>query len=106
MVRNKRQHGIRVAGDAMNIILCKHIFNSFCITTIGKDVAAACLFSSQASVQVSLDAIQVMGGRGYRNDESPGRLLRDAKIYEIGGGTNEIRRIVIARDLLSAAAKK
>ena len=74
--------------------------------SIGKDVAAACLFSSQASVQVSLDAIQVMGGRGYRNDEIPGRLLRDAKIYEIGGGTQEIRRIVIARDLLSAVTKK
>jgi isovaleryl-CoA dehydrogenase len=76
--------------------------------SLGKDVAAACLFASQASVQVSLDAIQIMGGRGYRNDEIPGRLLRDAKIYEIGGGTNEIRRIVIARDLLkeSAPAKK
>jgi len=74
--------------------------------TLGKDVAAACLFASQASVQVSLDAIQVMGGRGYRNDEIPGRLLRDAKIYEIGGGTQEIRRIVIARELLSAAAPK
>jgi len=67
---------------------------------IGRDVAAACLFSSHSSVQVALDAIQVMGGRGYRNDEIPGRLLRDAKIYEIGGGTNEIRRIVIARELL------
>lgn len=72
--------------------------------SIGKDVAAACLFSSQASVQVSLDAIQIMGGRGYRNDEIPGRLLRDAKIYEIGGGTNEIRRIVIARELLKDSA--
>lgn len=72
--------------------------------SIGKDVAAACLFASQASVQVSLDAIQIMGGRGYRNDEIPGRLLRDAKIYEIGGGTNEIRRIVIARDLLKESA--
>ncbi|MCI0507187.1 MAG: acyl-CoA dehydrogenase family protein [Gammaproteobacteria bacterium] len=72
--------------------------------SIGKDVAAACLFSSQASVKVALDAIQIMGGRGYRNDEIPGRLLRDAKIYEIGGGTNEIRRIVIARDLLKESA--
>jgi len=68
--------------------------------SIGRDVAAACLFASHSSVQVALDAIQVMGGRGYRNDEIPGRLLRDAKIYEIGGGTNEIRRIVIARELL------
>ena len=49
---------------------------------------------------MALDANQIMGGRGYMNEEVPGRLLRDAKIYEIGGGTNEIRRIVIARDLL------
>ena len=74
--------------------------------SIGRDVAAACLFSSQSSVQVALDAIQIMGGRGYRNDEIPGRLLRDAKIYEIGGGTNEIRRIVIARELLKESAPK
>jgi len=72
--------------------------------TIGRDAAAACLFASQAAVQLSLDAIQVMGGQGYMNDNIPARLLRDAKIYEIGGGTNEIRRLVIARELLKAAA--
>jgi len=67
---------------------------------IGRDTAAACLFASQAAVQLSLDAIQIMGGQGYINENIPGRLLRDAKIYEIGGGTNEIRRLVIARELL------
>ncbi len=72
----------------------------------GRDSAACCLFSSQAATAMALDAIQIMGGRGYMNDEVPGRLLRDAKIYEIGGGTNEIRRIVIARDLLKAGGKK
>lgn len=70
----------------------------------GRDAAAACLFSSHAATQMALDAIQIMGGRGYMNEEVPGRLLRDAKIYEIGGGTNEIRRIVIARDLLKEYA--
>lgn len=69
----------------------------------GRDTAASCLFSSSMATQIALDAIQVMGGRGYMNEEIPGRLLRDAKIYEIGGGTNEIRRMVIARDLLKAA---
>ena len=70
----------------------------------GRDAAAACLFSSQAATQMALEAIQIMGGRGYMNEEVPGRLLRDAKIYEIGGGTNEIRRMVIARDLLKEYA--
>jgi isovaleryl-CoA dehydrogenase len=74
--------------------------------TVGRDVAAACLFASQSSVQASLDAIQIMGGRGYMNENIPGRLLRDAKIYEIGGGTQEIRRIVVARDLLKESAPK
>ncbi len=69
----------------------------------GRDAAASCLFASQAATQLALDAIQIMGGRGYMNEELPGRLLRDAKIYEIGGGTNEIRRIIIARELLKAS---
>ncbi|MFV2057653.1 MAG: acyl-CoA dehydrogenase family protein [Thiohalomonadales bacterium] len=71
---------------------------------LGHEAAAACLFASTAAVQVSLDAIQLMGGIGYTNDEIPARLLRDAKIYEIGGGTNEIRRLVIARELLKQQA--
>jgi len=64
-----------------------------------RDAAAACYFSSECSTAVALDAIQIMGGRGYMNEEIPGRLLRDSKIYEIGGGTNEIRKMIIARDL-------
>jgi len=67
--------------------------------TRNRDAAAACLFSSECSTAVALDAIQLMGGRGYMNEEIPGRLLRDSKIYEIGGGTNEIRKMIIARDL-------
>lgn len=65
-----------------------------------RNAAAACYFASEASTAVALDAIQIMGGRGYMNEEIPGRLLRDSKIYEIGGGTNEIRKMIIARDLL------
>lgn len=71
-----------------------------------RDAAAACLFSSESSTAVALDAIQIMGGRGYMNEEIPGRLLRDSKIYEIGGGTNEIRKMIIARDLMKSVAKK
>jgi len=67
--------------------------------TRNRDAAAACLFSSESSTAVALDAIQILGGRGYMNEEIPGRLLRDSKIYEIGGGTNEIRKMIIARDL-------
>jgi isovaleryl-CoA dehydrogenase len=62
--------------------------------------AAACLLAaSERAVQVSLEAIQAMGGAGYLNDVAAGRLLRDAKLYTIGAGTAEIRRIVIGRDL-------
>jgi len=68
--------------------------------TRNRDAASACLFSSECSTAVALDAIQLMGGRGYMNEEVPGRLLRDSKIYEIGGGTNEIRKMIIARDLM------
>jgi len=70
-----------------------------------RDAAAACLFSSECSTSVALDAIQLMGGRGYMNEEIPGRLLRDSKIYEIGGGTNEIRKMIIARDLTKPIKK-
>ncbi len=69
-------------------------------TSRSRDAAAACLFASESAVTTALDAIQILGGRGYMNEEIPGRLLRDAKIYEIGGGTNEIRRMIIAKALL------
>ncbi|XP_020278104.1 isovaleryl-CoA dehydrogenase, mitochondrial isoform X2 [Pseudomyrmex gracilis] len=62
-----------------------------------KDCAAALLFSSEKAVKTALDALQILGGNGYINDYSTGRLLRDAKLYEIGAGTCEIRRIVISR---------
>jgi isovaleryl-CoA dehydrogenase len=64
-----------------------------------KDCAAVLLYSSESATQVALQAIQALGGNGYINEYDTGRLLRDAKLYEIGAGTTEIRRIVIGREL-------
>lgn len=65
------------------------------------DPAACLLQSSSNAVKVALEAIQALGGNGYINQFSAGRILRDAKLYEIGAGTNEIRRMLIGRELLS-----
>ena len=64
-----------------------------------RDCAAVVMFASEAATQVALDAIQCLGGNGYTNDYPVGRILRDAKLYEIGGGTNEIRKGIIAKEL-------
>lgn len=64
-----------------------------------KDCAGVALYCSEAATQVALDAIQCLGGNGYVNDYPTGRMLRDAKLYEIGGGTSEIRRLIIGRAL-------
>lgn len=64
-----------------------------------KDCAGVIMYCSEAATQVALDAIQCLGGNGFTNDYPTGRLLRDAKLYEIGAGTNEIRRLVIGRAL-------
>lgn len=64
-----------------------------------KDAAALLLFASENAVKVSLEAIQTLGGNGYINEFPTGRLLRDAKLYDIGAGTNEIRRMLIGREL-------
>ena len=64
-----------------------------------EDAAGAILFSAERATQVALDAIQCLGGNGYINDYPAGRLLRDAKLYEIGAGTSEIRRMLIGREL-------
>ncbi len=63
------------------------------------DAAACALLASRNAVNVSLEAIQSLGGNGYMNDSVASRLLRDSKIYEIGGGTNEIRKMLIGREL-------
>ncbi|XP_011690077.1 PREDICTED: isovaleryl-CoA dehydrogenase, mitochondrial [Wasmannia auropunctata] len=62
-----------------------------------KDCAAVIMYISENATKAALDAIQILGGNGYTNDYATGRLLRDAKLYEIGAGTSEIRRIVISR---------
>ncbi|TGY90726.1 isovaleryl-CoA dehydrogenase [Marinicauda algicola] len=67
--------------------------------TARKDAAGAILFAAEAATQSALDAIQILGGNGYINEYPTGRLLRDAKLYEIGAGTSEIRRWLIGREL-------
>ncbi|MCP5471799.1 MAG: isovaleryl-CoA dehydrogenase [Sinobacteraceae bacterium] len=68
------------------------------------DAAAAILFAAEKATQVALEAIQALGGNGYVNDCPAGRLLRDAKLYEIGAGTQEIRRMLIGRELFAKSA--
>jgi isovaleryl-CoA dehydrogenase len=67
--------------------------------TTRKDAAGAILYASERATWMSLEAIQILGGNGYINDYATGRLLRDAKLYEIGAGTSEIRRWLIGREL-------
>ena len=68
-----------------------------------KDAAACILFCAESATRAALDAIQLLGGNGYINDYPTGRLLRDAKLYEIGAGTSEIRRMLIGRELFGEA---
>jgi len=69
--------------------------------TSRKDAAGVILYCAEKATQVALDAIQLLGGNGYINEYPTGRLLRDAKLYEIGAGTSEIRRMLIGRELFS-----
>ena len=71
--------------------------------TTRQDAAGAILMSSEQATRMALDAIQLLGGNGYTNDYAAGRLLRDAKLYEIGAGTSEIRRMLIGRELFGKA---
>ena len=64
-----------------------------------EDAAGVLLFASEKAVQIALETIQILGGNGYINDYPAGRLLRDAKLYDIGAGTNEIRRMLIGREI-------
>ncbi|MDH6230029.1 isovaleryl-CoA dehydrogenase [Mesorhizobium soli] len=68
--------------------------------TTRKDAAGCILYAAENATQMSLDAIQLLGGNGYINDYPTGRLLRDAKLYEIGAGTSEIRRWLIGREIM------
>ncbi len=69
--------------------------------TTREDAAGAILYAAERATQIALDAIQLLGGNGYTNDYPVGRLLRDAKLYEIGAGTSEIRRMLIGRELFA-----
>ena len=72
--------------------------------TSRKDAAGAILYAAEAATRMALDAIQILGGNGYINEYPTGRLLRDAKLYEIGAGTSEIRRMLIGRELFAKTA--
>jgi isovaleryl-CoA dehydrogenase len=72
--------------------------------TARKDAAGCILYAAEKATQVALEAIQALGGNGYINDYPTGRLLRDAKLYEIGAGTSEIRRMLIGRELFQETA--
>ncbi|MER8449618.1 isovaleryl-CoA dehydrogenase [Mesorhizobium sp. M1428] len=72
--------------------------------TARKDAAGCILFAAEKATLMALDAIQLLGGNGYINDYPTGRLLRDAKLYEIGAGTSEIRRWLIGREIMAEGA--
>jgi isovaleryl-CoA dehydrogenase len=72
--------------------------------TARKDAAGAILYAAEKATLIALDAVQLLGGNGYINDYPTGRLLRDAKLYEIGAGTSEIRRWLIGRELFAETA--
>ncbi len=72
--------------------------------TARKDAAGAILYAAEKATWMTLEAVQVLGGNGYINDYPTGRLLRDAKLYEIGAGTSEIRRMLIGRELFEESA--
>ena len=72
--------------------------------TTRKDAAGAILYAAEKATWMTLEAIQCLGGNGYINDYATGRLLRDAKLYEIGAGTSEIRRMLIGRELFKETA--
>jgi alkylation response protein AidB-like acyl-CoA dehydrogenase len=69
--------------------------------TTRKDAAGCILYAAEKATQVALEAIQALGGNGYINDYPTGRLLRDAKLYEIGAGTSGIRRMLIGREMMA-----
>mgnify|MGYP003860557375 FL=1 len=72
--------------------------------TTRQDSAGCILYAAEKATQIALEAIQCLGGNGYINDYPTGRLLRDAKLYEIGAGTSEIRRMLIGRELFNETA--
>lgn len=74
--------------------------------TTREDAAGAILYAAERATKIALDAIQLLGGNGYINDYPTGRLLRDAKLYEIGAGTSEIRRMLIGREIFAKSGQE
>jgi len=72
--------------------------------TTREDAAGAILYAAERATWMALEAIQCLGGNGYINEFPTGRLLRDAKLYEIGAGTSEIRRMLIGREIFEKTA--
>jgi isovaleryl-CoA dehydrogenase len=72
-------------------------------TRLRADAAAAILLAAESGTKVCLDAVQILGGNGYTRDYPVERLARDAKLYEIGAGTSEMRRLIIGRELFREA---
>jgi isovaleryl-CoA dehydrogenase len=117
-VRERRQFGQAIGtfelvqGKLADMYASLNACRSYAYTVAGacdradatrKDAAACILFCAEAATRAALDAIQMLGGNGYINDYPTGRLLRDAKLYEIGAGTSEIRRMLIGRELFGEA---
>jgi len=69
--------------------------------TTRKDAAGVLLYTAEKATWMTLEAIQSLGGMGYINESPTGRLLRDAKLYEIGAGTSEVRRMLVGRELFA-----
>jgi isovaleryl-CoA dehydrogenase len=118
-VRERRQFGVpigtfelmqaKVADIYTELAACRaYVYGVAAACDAGRvtraDAAGCILYAAERATKVALEAIQALGGNGYINDYPAGRLLRDAKLYEIGAGTQEIRRMLIGRELIGAVA--
>jgi isovaleryl-CoA dehydrogenase len=118
-VRERRQFGVpigsfelmqaKVADMYTELAACRaYVYDVAAACDTGRvtraDAAGCILYAAERATKLALEAIQALGGNGYINDYPAGRLLRDAKLYEIGAGTQEIRRMLIGRELIGSAA--
>ncbi len=95
---------VYAVGDALDRAAAAPGENAQTVRGLRKDAAGAILYSAEKATAMALDAIQMLGGNGYTNDFPAARLLRDAKLYEIGAGTSEIRRMLIGREIFQQGA--
>jgi isovaleryl-CoA dehydrogenase len=85
--------------DYERVVLAAGPLDIMAACMVREDAAGAILYAAENATRMALDAVQLLGGDGYINDYPTGRYLRDAKLYEIGAGTSEIRRMLIGREL-------